>query len=118
MRMSMVLRIKYAHYTERRVENRLAAGHKGIPTNGESVKVRCPAIVQDVILGGINLPARQDVFQDVPCALAGDIRNCAGNFDVGTLWYFLEPVQFTIVLPNEALAVPQHRIIHQNSKRN
>lgn len=25
------------------IENRLAAGNKGIPTNGESVKVRYPA---------------------------------------------------------------------------
>ena len=52
----------------------------------------------------ICLP-RQDVFQDVPRALAVDIRNCAGNFDVGTLQHFLEPVQFTVTLPNEALAV-------------
>ena len=27
------------------IENRLAAGNKGIPTNGESVKVRYPAAV-------------------------------------------------------------------------
>ena len=28
-------------FTEHRIENGLAAGNKGIPTNGESVKVRC-----------------------------------------------------------------------------
>lgn len=32
-------------FTEHRIENGLAAGNKGIPTNGESVKVRCPAAV-------------------------------------------------------------------------
>ena len=32
-------------FTEHRIENRLAAGNKGIPTNGESVKVRYPAAV-------------------------------------------------------------------------
>ena len=32
-------------FTEHRIENGLAAGNKGIPTNGESVKVRCPAAI-------------------------------------------------------------------------
>ena len=32
-------------FTEHRIENRLVAGNKGIPTNGESVKVCCPAAV-------------------------------------------------------------------------
>lgn len=32
-------------FTEHRIENGLAAGNKGIPINGESVKVRCPAAI-------------------------------------------------------------------------
>ena len=36
------------------IENRLAAGNKGIPTNGESVKVRCPAAVLLFIRRYIN----------------------------------------------------------------
>ena len=32
-------------FTEHRIENGLAAGNKGIPKNGESVKVRCPAAI-------------------------------------------------------------------------
>lgn len=38
--------------------------------------------VQDVIFGGINLPACQDVFQDVPRAFAVDVRNCSGNSSI------------------------------------
>ena len=36
------------------IENRLAAGNKGIPTNGESVKVRYPAAVLLFIRRYIN----------------------------------------------------------------
>ena len=36
------------------IENRLAAGNKGIPTNGESVKVSCPAAVLHFIRRYIN----------------------------------------------------------------
>lgn len=36
------------------IENRLATGNKGIPTNGESVKVHCPAAVLLFIRRYIN----------------------------------------------------------------
>lgn len=32
-------------FTEHRIENGLAAGNKGIPISGESVKVRCLAAI-------------------------------------------------------------------------
>ena len=41
-------------FTEHRIENGLAAGNKGIPINGESVKVRCPAAVLYFIRRYIN----------------------------------------------------------------
>ena len=36
------------------MDNRLEAGNKGIPTNGESVKVRCPAAILLFIRRYIN----------------------------------------------------------------
>lgn len=41
-------------FTGHRIENRLAAGNKGIPTNGESVKVRCPVAILLFIRRYIN----------------------------------------------------------------
>lgn len=41
-------------FTERRIESILAAVHKGIPTNGESVKERCPTAVLLFIRRYIN----------------------------------------------------------------
>ncbi len=41
-------------FTEHRIENRLAAGNKGIHTNVESVIVRCPAAILLFIRRYIN----------------------------------------------------------------
>ena len=62
-------------------------------------------LIKNIIFGGINLFAGQQMFQDVPRALAIDIPDGPGYLDIGSFQHLLEPVEFPGPLSNQTFAV-------------